>query len=131
MPSARPPARGLPPREAENLIAFRRRFEAFAERVRAGVGLAILAAVPLAVWVFWDNPLAIVFGWLGFGGSAFMVGGLLLSPRVMLWVRWAGATASHRVAAVARQLLDHEGRPLRGAALTLFIVGSLIDLVAG
>ncbi|GIH17736.1 hypothetical protein Raf01_59080 [Rugosimonospora africana] len=121
----------LPQREAESLIAYLARFRESAKRIRTAVDLAILAAVPLAVWVYWGNPVAIVIGWLEFGGAAFMVGGLLLSPRVMLWFRWAGATASHRVAAVAGQLLDREGRPLRGAALALFILGSLIDLVAG
>lgn len=56
----------------------------------------------------------------------------LLSPRVVLEGKWATATVRFGLAHVALKLIgqDKSGRPMRWAALTAFITGSLLDLLA-
>jgi hypothetical protein len=121
----------LNPADAEPLTTYLKEFRAFAARVRIGTGLASLAMIPVVMWVFWGSTVMVLIGWLELGVVIFAVGGLLMSPRVVLWVRWAGATTSHRLAATTQRMLHHEGRPLRAVALALFILGSLLDLIAG
>lgn len=121
----------LEPREAELLTAYLARFDTSAARISTAVGLVQVLAIPLALWAFWGDTVAMFIGWMGISTVAFMLGGLLLSPRVMRWIRRAGAVVSHRVASIVQWALDHEGRPLRAIALTLFILGSLVDLITG
>jgi hypothetical protein len=114
--------------EREQLNRYILEFRAFAVHVRAGIGLAQIIIIPLMIWIFWGNGVMILGGWLTYGGGIMLLGTSLLAPRVTLWVRWAYSIVSYRVAATAQHLLVREGRPLRAFALTLFILGSFIDL---
>lgn len=121
----------LKPEQAQLLTAYLTRFEATSARIGTAVGLAQVIAIPVTVWGFWGNAVAMLIGWFEFSAAFFLLGGVLLSPRVMLWVRWTGATASHRLASAIQDMLDDEGRPLRAIALAMFILGSLFDLITG
>jgi uncharacterized membrane protein len=121
----------LEPEQAELLTAYLSRFAATGARIGTAIGLMQVMAIPVAVWAFWGNAVAMVVGWFELSGVFFILGGVLLSPRVMLWIRWTGATVSHRLASMIQDMLYDEGRPLRLVALAMFILGSLFDLITG
>ena len=121
----------MPPAQAAPLTAYLDGFRAFARRVPIWTGIVWLAAVPVVVLAFWGRPGWMLLAWVQVAVVAFMLEAPLLSPRVWLRLRLARATVSHRLASVARRLLVRDGRPLRAVALGLFVVGSLLDLIAG